>query len=375
MSVLTEVESAPGAAADSVFRLDEAERAALAESAEALCGIAPGLVDDDRWVAAARRLSSELPSRLRTRLRRFTWDAGTDAMLLLRNLPVDPATTPPTPSVPGSVQRAATVPAAAAMLIGMAMGEVVAFDKEKSGALVQDVVPVPGMEAFQGNAGSVRLNMHTENAFHALRPDLVGLMCLRNDHENVAKLRVASVRRIVPLLPESVRAVLHEPRFVIAAPASFDMPPGSEQPRGVLSGSVEDPDLTVDFSSTTALDDEAADALHLLEKAVERTYQDLLLAPGDLAFVDNRMALHGRSAFEPRYDGADRWLQRVFVHIDHRRSRALRPNGGQVLLSAAPTHEAPAHEAPADKAPADKAPTHEVPAGAQDTPADDTTER
>ncbi|MEV0695655.1 TauD/TfdA family dioxygenase [Streptomyces sp. NPDC050388] len=332
MSVHMEAENA----ADPVFLLDDAERTALEELAEALCATAPGLVDDDHWVAAARRLSSDLPPRLRARLRHFTWDAGTDAMLLLRNLPVEPAGTPPTPAVPGSVQRTATVPAAALVLIGMAMGEVVAFDKEKSGALVQDVVPVPGMESFQGNAGSVKLNMHTENAFHPLRPDFVGLMCLRNDHENVAKLRVASVRRVVPLLPDSVRTVLHEPRFVIAAPASFDMPPGSEQPRGILTGSVDDPDLTVDFSSTTALDDEAADALALLEKAVERTYRDLLLEPGDLAFVDNRMALHGRNAFEPRYDGADRWLQRIFVHIDHRRSRALRPNGGQVLLSAAP---------------------------------------
>ncbi|MFE9769912.1 TauD/TfdA family dioxygenase [Streptomyces sp. NPDC005808] len=333
MSAHTEVASI----ADPVFRLDDAEKAELAASAVTLAGTAPHLIDDPRWVDAARTLSSELPPRLRARLRRFTWDAGTDAMLLLRNLPQHASgEEPTTPTVAGSVQRTATVPAAALTLIGMALGEVVAFDKEKSGALVQDVVPVPGMEKFQGNAGSAKLNMHTENAFHPLRPDFVGLMCVRNDHENVAKLRVASVRRIVPLLPEPVRAVLHKPRFTIAAPASFDMPPGSEKPRGVLTGSPDDPDLTVDFSSTTALDDTAADALQLLEKAVEQTYRELLLAPGDLALVDNRMALHGRNAFQPRYDGADRWLQRIFVHIDHRRSRASRPDGGQVLQSAGP---------------------------------------
>lgn len=332
MSAPTEVMNPTGA----VFRLDSAEHDVLAELAATLAGVAPGLVDDDNWVAAARRLSGDLPARLRSRLREFSWDPGTDAMLLLRNLPLEPAGPPATPSVPGSVQRTATLPAAAVMLIGMALGEVVAFDKEKSGALLQDVVPVPGMETFQGNAGSVKLNMHTENAFHPLRPDLVGLMCLRNDHENVAKLRVASVRRIVPLLPAPVRAVLHEPRFLIEAPASFDMPSGSARPRGVLTGSPDDPDLTVDFSSTVGLDGEATDALLLLEKAVERSYRELLLQPGDLAFVDNRMALHGRSAFVPRYDGADRWLQRIFVHFDHRRSRALRPTGGQVLLSAEP---------------------------------------
>ncbi|SFY44138.1 L-asparagine oxygenase [Streptomyces atratus] len=333
MSSHTEVASI----VDPVLHLDDAEKAELTALAEELSGTAPHLIDDPRWIAAARALSSELPSGLRARLREFTWDPGTDAMLLLRNLPRHaPGETPATPSVVGSVQRTATVPAAALALIGMALGEVVAFDKEKSGALVQDVVPVPGMESFQGNAGSTKLNMHTENAFHPLRPDFVGLMCVRNDHANVAKLRIASVRRIVPLLPEPVRSILHEPRFTIAAPASFGMPPGSEEPRPVLTGSVDDPDLTVDFSSTTALDDAAADALLLLEKAVDHSYQELLLAPGDLALVDNRMALHGRNAFQPRYDGADRWLQRIFVHIDHRRSRASRPDGGQVLQSSAP---------------------------------------
>ncbi len=320
---------------DPTLSLDDAEREELTALAEELAGAAPRLIDDSRWVDTARTLSGGLPLRVRNRLRRFAWDPGADAMLLLRNLPQHvPGTTPATPSVAGSVQRGTTVPAAALVLVGMALGEVVAFDKEKSGALVQDVVPVPGMETFQGNAGSIKLNMHTENAFHPLRPDFVGLMCLRNDHENVAKLRISSVRRIVPLLPEPVRRVLHEPRFTIAAPASFNMPPGSEEPRGVLSGSADDPDLTVDFSSTTALDDTAADALLLLEKAVEHSYRELLLAPGDLALVDNRMALHGRNAFQPRYDGADRWLQRIFVHLDHRRSRGSRPHNGQVLRSA-----------------------------------------
>ncbi|MGD9486167.1 TauD/TfdA family dioxygenase [Streptomyces sp. TRM70308] len=331
MSALTEMESDTA----SVIRLDDAERAELAALAGAVCDTAPGLVDDPRCVAAARALSGELPVRLRARLRHFAWDAGANASLLVRNLPVDPAAVPATPTVAGSVQRAATTPAAALLLVGMALGEVISYDKEKSGALVHDVVPVPGMESFQGNAGSTRLNMHTENAFHPLRPDFVGLLCLRNDHDDVARLRLASVRTVVPLLPEPVRAVLREPRFTIAAPASFALPPGSEEPRGLLTGSPDDPDLTVDFSSTTPLDEEAAEALRLLEKAVDRGYRELLLAPGDLALVDNRMALHGRNAFQPRYDGADRWLQRIFVHIDHRRSRALRPDGGQVLRSAA----------------------------------------
>ena len=57
----------------------------------------------------------------------------------------------------------------------------------------------------------------------------------------------------------------------------------------------------------------------------------MLLAPGDMAILDNRVTAHGRTAFQPRYDGADRWVQRTFVVADLRRSRDHRPHDGYVL--------------------------------------------
>jgi len=47
--------------------------------------------------------------------------------------------------------------------------------------------------------------------------------------------------------------------------------------------------------------------------------------------VDNRVTVHGRTAFRPRYDGADRWLQRTFAVADLRRSRDHRPDDGYIL--------------------------------------------
>jgi len=40
------------------------------------------------------------------------------------------------------------------------------------------------------------------------------------------------------------------------------------------------------------------------------------LEPGDLLIINNRKVMHGRSEFIPRYDGQDRWLQRVYVTND-----------------------------------------------------------
>lgn len=50
-------------------------------------------------------------------------------------------------------------------LVACGLGDLAAYRAEKSGALVQDVVPVPGRERFSGNAGSALLTFHNENAF------------------------------------------------------------------------------------------------------------------------------------------------------------------------------------------------------------------
>ncbi|WP_410643601.1 TauD/TfdA family dioxygenase [Amycolatopsis sp. lyj-346] len=318
---------------DHLLDLDQAERDELSRLATTLATRSSRRIDDPEWLGHARELCGLLPLRLRTTLRRFTSHPGAEAMLLVRGLPVVPAELPPTPSAGGSVQRTASVPATALVLLGAAMGEPVAFREEKSGALVQDVVPVPGQERVQGNSGSVQLTMHVENAFHAHRPDFVGLMCLRNDHDNTAGLRIASIRNALPLLAPAHRSILHEPRFVTAAPQSFDRGGGAETPHGVLAGAAEDPDVRVDFGNTTATDPAAAAALAELERAFDAVTRTLILAPGDLAWVDNRLALHGRTSFAPRYDGGDRWLQRVFVQLDFRRSRAVRPQDGQVVTT------------------------------------------
>ncbi|WP_369228235.1 transposase [Streptomyces sp. R39] len=56
-----------------------------------------------------------------------------------------------------------------------------------------------------------------------------------------------------------------------------------------------------------------------------------MLQPGEPAFVDNRLSVHGRTTFEARYDGRDRWLHRTFVHLDNRRNRRHRGEDGFVL--------------------------------------------
>ncbi|GAA3988754.1 clavaminate synthase family protein [Allokutzneria multivorans] len=305
-----------------------------AEDRSALDGLARELADggdvDGAWVERVREAWERAPLALRQGIRRYRRHSGPQGSLLVRNLPVREAEIPDTPSVAGSVQRTTTVPAALLVLVACGLGDPIAYAAEKSGALVQDVVPVPGHEHVQGNTGSAMLSFHSENAFHQHRPDHLMLLCLRADHDRVAGLSTASVRETLPLLDEDTTKILSSPEFLTAPPPSFGGGDGSE-PHAVLHGSPEDPDLRVDLAATTALTEQAEAALARLREAFATTTRSARLVPGDLAVVDNRVTVHGRSLFRPRYDGRDRWLQRTFVAADLRRSRDHRPGDSHVL--------------------------------------------
>ncbi|MEU8772415.1 TauD/TfdA family dioxygenase [Streptomyces sp. NPDC048606] len=314
------------------FTLTDEERDGMIAVAGEVLAATPALIDDPAWLDVVRDASAALPRPVLTALRRFRHDAGPDAVLLLRNMPVvanDPL--PETPTVPGSVER---VPAVASALVTAAMlqlGEVIAYRSEKTGALVQNVVPVPGSERSQSNAGSVLLELHVENAFHDNKPDYVGLLCVREDPTGDAKLCTSSIRRALPLLSEHTVSVLSAPRFLTEPPPSFGDLNSVTPAHAVLVGDPKDPNILVDFAATHPLDDEAKVAMGELREALMRTMSALALRVGDLAVVDNRLAVHGRTSFTPRYDGQDRWLHRVYAHLDHRRSRVDRKDGGAVL--------------------------------------------
>ncbi|MFI6320153.1 TauD/TfdA family dioxygenase [Nonomuraea sp. NPDC050556] len=321
----------PSVTAPLSVELSADDRSSVAQVAEALCGPGTFQVDDPSWVARARAAWEECPVGLRQPLRAFRRDAGPHGAMIIRGLPVPERTLPDTPSVAGSVQRSATVPATLLIMVAAGLGDPAAFLPEKSGSLVQDVVPVPGKEEFQGNVGSVLLEWHNENAFHPHRPDYVMLLCLRSDHEQIAGLRTACARQVLPLLSETARAALFADEFVTAAPPSFDLADSTVR-HAVLTGAEEDPDIQVDLAATTGQTPRARMALHELRVAFDETALVHLLKPGELAIADNRITVHGRTAFQPRYDGRDRWLQRTFVTNDLRRSRHQRPADGYVLM-------------------------------------------
>ena len=54
--------------------------------------------------------------------------------------------------------------------------------------------------------------------------------------------------------------------------------------------------------------------------SIEENLVGVPLEPGMRCFIDNYRAVHGRASFQARYDGTDRWLKRVSITRDLRRS-------------------------------------------------------
>lgn len=301
------------------------------ELAASLTQPAGSLIDDPRWLARARQAWPDLPPRLVRELREFRRDSGAFGVKVICGLPVGEAALPPTPNRRGSVQREATMAAAVLATIASGLGDPAAYRLEKAGAIVQDVVPVPGFEQDQSNAGSTPLGFHTENAFHPQRPDFVMLLCLRSDHEKVAEIRTGCIRQVLSLLSGKSRDELFKPSFITSPPPSFGLRENASEAHAILTGARDDPDMRIDVEATKPIDADAEAAMSDLGKLLAANSQALIPEPGDLVIIDNRVTVHGRSCFIPRYDGSDRWLQRTFVLTDLRRSREFRGGDGHVL--------------------------------------------
>jgi L-asparagine oxygenase len=272
---------------------------------------------------AARRLSAPLLERLVG----FRLQAGACGFLALRGLPVDEPL-PPTPA-DGSHRGAARelfLSSVVQLMVMSVLGGVISYADEKDGRLIQDVSPVPGAEDRQENTGSTLLELHTEDGFHPHKPDFLSLYCLRGDSRGQALTVVAGVRRVLPDLPAQCRAVLRRPLFRVRLSSSFvgDGPARYSPAMPVLSGPADDPELCLDMHAMEALDGDSAAALRLLSDLMQRRPVMVDLRPGDLIVVDNRVAVHGRTAFAPRFDGTDRWLRRCYAVADLRRSRGAR---------------------------------------------------
>jgi len=275
--------------------------------------------ESESFLRHAARAARDLPGRVKHALDSFAANANREGYLLLRGLPV-----------------AGTNGAEAGLaLIASRLGDIVGYIQEKNGALFHDVAPQRSQEREQSASGSrVPLALHTERCFHPHLPSHVMLLCLRPDPGQRGLTEVASVRRMLSLLPARHVPTLFRPVFRTGIDYSFGNT-ATEKANGpvlaVLQGDRRDPRLRYDLDLMAGLTPEANAALVSVKRAAMRVRRRIRLAAGDLLIIDNDRAVHGRGAFTPRYDGRDRLLKRAYLVRDLRSIREDRRTGERVI--------------------------------------------
>lgn len=279
----------------------------------------------------AKEQSKHLPSHIKSILTSFATVGSETGFLLIKTVPLDDATIPQTPSDNKCKVGETTNLAKIQAILVSAISELIAYEAEGQGNLFQDIVPLKAMEHAQTSLGSnTELEIHTEQAFSKLKPDILSLACLRGDPD--AYTHIFPLQTILNNLTTEEKALLRKPLWKTGVDLSFKLNNDEfidgdiRGPMPIISGPPSNPTLIFDQDLMTGTNPEATD---MIRKIVDIYYQHKIrhnLKPGEIVLIDNRRAVHGRSAFKPRYDGKDRFLIRCFATFDLSKSEYAREN-------------------------------------------------
>jgi L-asparagine oxygenase len=220
------------------------------------------------------------------------------------------------------------------------ISNIVSYEAEGYGRIFQDIVPDIKMANQQSSVGSSKeLEIHTEQAFSKIKPDLLSLACIRGDDH--AYTYILPVQSIISNLNEKERELLRQPLWKIGVDYSFKLN-GNEFIEGnirgpipIITGSEENPTLVFDQDLMIGINE---DATQIIKKIVDIYYNNRIkhcLQPGEIMIIDNHKVVHGRSPFVPLYNGKDRFLVRCFGMFEENfKNSSYARNDGKIMFNA-----------------------------------------
>lgn len=270
----------------------------------------------EEFISVANKLSLRLPSRIKRELEEFKKNGDKYGALLIRNLPNEPFVITPKDNKEHIGET--TILANVQALFNEYMGHMVSYEAEGDGYLFQDMVPNKELSKTQTSLGSnVELELHTEQAFSDYRPDYLSLACIKGDKH--AYTFFLHVNQILEQMSDDEIHYLEKKKWKIGVDMSFALNGCDFAARGPLSilkyngqhyDLVFDQDLLMGMSITSS---------KMIGEIVDIYYKyrnGYVLRPGEILMLDNHKVVHGRSPFQPKFDGNDRFIVRSFIMND-----------------------------------------------------------
>jgi Fe(II)/alpha-ketoglutarate-dependent arginine beta-hydroxylase len=304
-----------------------------------------GSVESGEFADACALAAQELPRSLRALAHRFKQLHLRCGAVLLRGLPVDDRRIGPSPAHWDAPWRNPPTLREEIMqcLLAACLGDIFGWRTQENGRFLRHIVPIEKERAEQlGGSSTVTLVWHNEEAFHDHRCDFLTLLCYRNEER--AQTILSSIDDID--IDDDHWRILSSPRFVVL-PDKSHLPEqnvsahwrlddaaferiramyANPTPVPVLSGARSRPFIQVDEAFMSALpgDDEAQSAYDWLLARFNDKQHVVVMNPGDMLWIDNKRAVHGRSIYSPHYGPRQRWLRRVNVTLRLRESLPYR---------------------------------------------------
>ncbi|MGY2288773.1 TauD/TfdA family dioxygenase [Pseudomonas sp. SDO528_S397] len=229
---------------------------------------------------------------------------------------------PPTPKSRAGLQKTCHISEQLILKATAMLGDPIGYVQESNGAIINNFFPQK-IHSKEANSDSYdcELELHTENAFHAVSPDYLLLLCLRQDPGANAATFISSIDGIRDILSADDIQYFHEEKYNFlsdygATEKNCRIDIGQKQT--VLYGDPESPFFRFDPQFMVARSSHAQLKLDTLRKAAWEVAEPVRLKAGDLLIIDNRKTAHARSAFSASLDGSDRWIQRTFAVAGYR---------------------------------------------------------
>jgi len=225
------------------------------------------------------------------------------------------------------------------LYISSILGEPYGSSHVRGGRILADIIPREGFEGKQDSAfGSQKMfDFHTDGTIHDdIMPDYFSMNCLRNTLHTPTLISTVSQED----LTSEVFELLQHPIYTL-----HYVHPQDDFHKRTASIIETKPDGQVNYNyygdSKVTVDQKIVnpqpyiEALRNFHDALNENSEPVLLAPGDIAIINNHRVLHARPAFNSsRVDQSmGRWLRRVHIATQPSNMQTIRRTTDRILHS------------------------------------------
>lgn len=211
-------------------------------------------------------------------------------------------------------------------LFSCLLGEPIGFKTQRWGHVFNSIIPKKELEnVSNSSSGSTYdFKFHSEDGFHPAMADYIGLICLRNIEK--APTVLSSLQGVY--IPDAIKRVLFEENFFITSNGIHENVDEKilNQKKSLLFGNYDDPYLRIN-ANLIKLEDYSGmekEAIEFVLDVLDRNKIEIILETGNCLYIDNFKTVHKRDSFKPNYGNEARWLTRIVMANDLRKTRNVR---------------------------------------------------